>query len=49
MRLLKLLVNFVVATVVGAAGNALVGPWGLIVGFAAGGCAGWWVARRLFP
>jgi hypothetical protein len=48
MRLLKLLVNFVVATVVGALGNAVLGPWGLVVGFVAGGWAGWWVARRLF-
>ena len=48
MRLLKLLVNFVVATIVGAVGNTLFGAWGLVVGFVAGGCAAWWVARRLF-
>lgn len=48
MKLLKVLVNIVVATLVGALGDRLLGPWGLIVGFIAGGLAAWWVARRVF-
>jgi hypothetical protein len=47
MRLLKTLVGFVVATLVGVLGNKLLGPFGLVVGFIAGGLAAWWVAKRL--
>ena len=47
MKLLKILVNLVVATLVGAAGERVLGPWGMILGFIAGGLAGWWVARRV--
>ena len=47
MRLLKTLVAFVVATLVGALGNQVFGAFGLVVGFIAGGVAAWWVARRL--
>lgn len=48
MRLLKTLVNLVVATLVGAAGSKLFGGWGMLFGFIAGGLAAWWVARRVF-
>lgn len=48
MRLLKTLVNLIVATLVGALGNNWFGAWGLVVGFIAGGLAAWWVARRVF-
>ena len=48
MKLLKALVSFIVGTVVGAAGNALIGPFGGVLGFIAGGVAAWWVARRMF-
>jgi len=48
MRLLKTLVNLVVATVVGALGNQLFGAWGMLLGFIAGGLAAWWVAKRVF-
>lgn len=48
MRLLKALVNLVVATLVGAAGEKVLGAWGLVLGFIAGGVAGWWVVRRGF-
>ena len=48
MKLLKVLVNIVVATLVGGLGDRLLGAWGLIVGFIAGGLAAWWVARRIF-
>jgi hypothetical protein len=47
MRLLKTLVSFVVATIVGALGNQAFGAFGLVLGFVAGGVAAWWVARRL--
>jgi hypothetical protein len=42
-----MLVSFVVATLVGAAGNQVFGAFGLVLGFVAGGVAAWWVARRL--
>jgi len=48
VRLLKTLVNLIVATLVGALGNNWFGAWGLVVGFIAGGLAAWWVARRVF-
>lgn len=48
MRLLKALVNLVVATLVGVLGNNLFGAWGMLLGFIAGGLAAWWVARRVF-
>jgi hypothetical protein len=47
VRLLKMLVNLVVATLVSVAGEKVFGPWGMILGFIAGGLAGWWVARRM--
>ncbi len=47
MRLLKTLVNLVVATLVGALGDKLFGAWGMVLGFIAGGLAAWWVARRV--
>jgi hypothetical protein len=47
VRLLKTLVAFVVATLVGVLGNTVLGPFGLVVGFIAGGLAAWWVAKRL--
>ena len=47
MRLLKTLVNLVVATLVGALGDKLFGAWGMVLGFIAGGLAAWWVARRM--
>ncbi len=48
MKLLKALVNLVVATVVAALGNQVFGAWGLLVGFIAGGLAAWWVGRQVF-
>jgi len=47
VRLLKTLVNLVVATLVGALGDKLFGAWGMVLGFIAGGLAAWWVARRV--
>jgi len=40
-------VNLIVATLVGVAGEKLLGAWGLILGFIAGGVAAWWVGRRM--
>ena len=48
MKLLKTLISFVVGTVVGALGNSLLGPFGAVLGFIAGGVAAWWVAQRVF-
>jgi len=47
VRLLKTLVGFVVATLVGVLGNKVFGAFGLVLGFVAGGVAAWWVVRRL--
>lgn len=47
MKLLKALVGFIVATLVGVLGNRFFGAFGLVVGFIAGGLAAWWVAKRL--
>ena len=48
MKLLKALVSFIVATLVGVVGNNLFGAFGLVLGFVAGGVAAWWLARRVF-
>ena len=47
MKLLKALVSFVVGTIVGVIGDKLLGPFGGILGFIAGGVAAWWVAQRI--
>jgi hypothetical protein len=47
MRLLKTLISFVVATIVGALGNQVFGAFGMVLGFVAGGVVAWWVVRRL--
>ena len=47
MKLLKALVSFVVGTIVGALGDKLLGPFGGVLSFIAGGVAAWWVAQRM--
>lgn len=47
MRLLKTLVSFIVGTIVGVLGNKVIGPFGGILGFVAGGIAAWWVVQRI--
>lgn len=47
MKLLKTLVAFIVGTLVGALGDKLIGPFGGVLGFIAGGLAAWWVVRRI--
>ena len=46
MKLLKMLINLIVATLVGAAAQRAFGVWGLLIGFIAGGVAAWWVVER---
>jgi hypothetical protein len=48
MKLLKLLINFVVATLASVLGENLFGPWGMLLGFIAGGVAAWWVVAHWF-
>jgi len=47
MKLLKALDSFIVGTIAGALGSKLFGPFGGILGFIAGGVAGWWVVQRM--
>jgi hypothetical protein len=47
MKLLKMLVSFIVGTIVGAAGSKVLGVWGGLLGFIAGAIAAWWVAQRM--
>jgi hypothetical protein len=47
MKLLKALVSFIVGTIVGALGSKLLGPFGAILGFIAGGVAAWWVVQKI--
>jgi hypothetical protein len=47
VRLLKALVSFIVGTIVGVLGDKLIGPFGAVLGFIAGGVAAWWVAQRV--
>jgi hypothetical protein len=46
MKLLKMLINLIVATLVGVAAERVLGAWGMLVGFIAGGVAAWWVVDR---
>lgn len=48
MKLLKGLINLIVATLVGAAGDKIFGAWGMMVGFIAGGLVAWWVMKEFF-
>ncbi len=47
MKLLKLLVNFTVGTLVSVLGNKLFGFWGMLLGLIAGFIAAWWVERQM--
>ena len=47
MKLLKTLVSFIVGTIVGVLGNKVIGPFGGVLGFVAGGIAAWWVVQRI--
>ena len=47
MKLLKMLVTFIAATVLGAVGQKLMGLYGMLLGSVAGAVVGWWAARRM--
>ena len=47
--MLKALVSFIAATLLGALGNAVAGFFGMFVGSIAGAIVGWYVARRVMP
>ena len=47
--MLKLLVTFVAATILGTLGQQLLGLYGMLLGSAAGAIIGWYVARRIVP
>ena len=49
MNLLKVLITFVAATVLGALGQQLLGVTGMLLGSIVGMVFGWWAARRLLP
>jgi len=47
--MLKLLVTFIAATILGALGQQLLGIYGMLLGSAAGAIVGWYVARKIVP
>ena len=47
MKLLKILVTFIAATILGAVGQRLFGLYGMLLGSLAGMVVGWWAARRM--
>lgn len=49
MKLLRTLLVFIAATVLGALGQQLLGFTGMVLGSIAGIFAGYWGARRLMP
>lgn len=49
MKLLRTLLVFIAATVLGAFGQRVLGIAGMIAGSIAGIFAGYWAARRLMP
>jgi len=47
--MLKMLVTFIAATILGALGQQLLGIYGMLLGSAAGAIIGWYVARKIVP
>jgi hypothetical protein len=47
--MLKTLVTFIAATILGALGGKVAGVTGIFVGSLAGMIVGWYVAKRLVP
>jgi len=47
--MLKTLVTFIAATILGALGQQLLGIYGMLLGSAAGAIVGWYVARKIVP
>jgi hypothetical protein len=46
---LKTMITFIAATILGAAGSQLFGIWGAVLGSIVGMVFGWWAAKRLTP
>lgn len=47
--MLKMMISFIAATILGAIGQALFGLWGMLLGSLMGSVVGWWGAKRLMP
>jgi len=47
--MLKALVTFVAATILGALGQKVLGVYGMLIGSVVGAIVGWYVARRVVP
>ena len=47
--MLKGMITFIAATILGAIGQALFGLWGMMLGSIGGSIVGWWAAKRLTP
>ena len=47
--MLKMLVTFVAATILGALGQQVLSIYGMLLGSAAGAIIGWYVARKIVP
>jgi len=47
--MLKMLVTFIAATILGALGQQVLGIYGMLLGSAAGAIIGWYVARKIVP
>lgn len=47
--MLKMMISFIAATILGAIGQAVFGLWGMVLGSIAGSVVGWWGAKRLTP
>jgi hypothetical protein len=47
--MLKGMITFIAATILGAIGQALFGLWGMLLGSIGGSIVGWWAAKRLTP
>ena len=47
--MLKMMITFIAATILGAIGQWMFGLTGMALGSIAGSVVGWWAAKRLMP
>jgi hypothetical protein len=47
--MLKTMISFIAATILGGIGQWMFGLWGMVLGSIAGSVVGWWGAKRLTP
>jgi hypothetical protein len=47
--MLKTMITFIAATILGYLGQQMMGMYGMILGSVAGAIFGWWAAKRLVP